>query len=68
MAVENLRTVKALAGELAHVPLTESALRWYIFKAEENGLAGALVKRGGRVFVDKPAFERWMFTGSASSR
>lgn len=64
-AITNLRTVKALAEELRHVPISEGALRYYIFKADENGLAPALVRRAGRVFIDRPAFERWMFTGSA---
>lgn len=68
MAVDNIRTVKTLAGELRHVPISEASLRWQILHAEENGLAPALIRRAGRVFVDKQAYERWLFTGSAGRR
>lgn len=65
MAAEDWRTVKALARELAHVPISEPQVRWWIFNAESNGLAGALIRRQGRIFIDKPAFERWLVTGQA---
>lgn len=53
-----LRTVKQLAFEASFV--TESKLRWWIFNAETNGLNAALVKIGGRVYIDKNAFNVWL--------
>lgn len=55
----NLRTVKQLATEGAPI-LTEGKLRWWIFHAQTNGLASALVKVGGRVYIDIKTFSEWL--------
>ncbi|MCZ8036465.1 MAG: helix-turn-helix domain-containing protein [Novosphingobium sp.] len=53
-----LRTVKQLAAEAPWV--TEAKLRWWIFHAESNGLGAALIKIGGRVYIDRTEFNRWL--------
>jgi hypothetical protein len=53
-----LRTVKRLAAEAPWV--TEAKLRWWIFHAESNGLNAALIKIGGRVYIDRTEFNRWL--------
>ena len=53
-----LRTVKQLAAEAPFV--TEAKLRWWIFHAETNGMAAALIKIGGRVYIDRAAFNTWL--------
>lgn len=41
---------------------TEPAVRWLIFKSEENGLqdAGAIVRLGRRIFIDETKFYSWL--------
>ncbi len=58
MDYRNLKTVKQLAE--ASPAFTEASLRWMIFEAEKTGLNRALVKRGRRVLIDVPEFERWL--------
>jgi len=58
MDYRNLRSVKQLAE--ANPAFTEASLRWMIFNAETNGLNRALVKRGRRILIDVPEFERWL--------
>ncbi|MDW3206071.1 MAG: DNA-binding protein [Alphaproteobacteria bacterium] len=53
-----LRTVKQLAEEASFV--TEAKLRWWIFHADSNGLNAALIKVGGRVYIDRRQFNRWL--------
>jgi len=53
-----LRTVKQLASEAPFV--TESKLRWWIFHADTNGMAPALIKIGGRVYIDRTEFNKWL--------
>ena len=53
-----LRTVRQLATEAPFV--TESKLRWWIFHAETNGLKPALLKIGGRVYIDRAEFNIWL--------
>ena len=55
---KELRTVKQLAAEAPFV--TESKLRWWIFHAETNGMAPALIKIGGRVYIDRAEFNKWL--------
>ncbi|MQX38471.1 helix-turn-helix domain-containing protein [Roseospira navarrensis] len=55
---KELRTVKQLAAEAPFV--TESKLRWWIFHAETNGMASALIKIGGRVYIDRAEFNKWL--------
>jgi hypothetical protein len=53
-----LRTVRQLAAEA--VFLTEGKIRWLIFHAETNGLKPALIKVGGRVYIDRREFSKWL--------
>lgn len=52
-----LRTVKAFASES---PFTEAQIRWWIFNAESNGLAPALVRIGRRIYIDVDQFDAWI--------
>jgi len=56
---QNLRTVRQLAQETAPV-ITIGKLRWWVFHAEENGLNHALVKIGGRLYIDCEQFNVWL--------
>jgi len=40
--------------------LIESKLRWWIFHANMNGLKSALIKIGGRVYIDRHQFNVWL--------
>ena len=40
--------------------MTESKIRWWIFHANSNGFDAALIKIGGRVYIDKTAFNKWL--------
>lgn len=51
-------TVRQLAAEAPFV--TEAKLRWWIFNAEQNGFGQALLKVGGRVYIDREGFNRWL--------
>lgn len=53
-----LRTVKQLTSEAKFI--TEHKLRWWIFHAEQNGLEVALVKIGGRIYIDLDEFNKWL--------
>jgi hypothetical protein len=37
-----------------------ATLRWWIFHAETNGLKPALLKIGGRVYIDRAEFNKWL--------
>ena len=56
---KNLRTVKQLAENAAPI-ITEGKLRWWIFHAERNGFAAAIVRIGGRVYIDRNIFNQWL--------
>ncbi len=56
---KNLRTVKQIAQK-AYPIITEGKLRWWIFHAEKNGLGKAIVRIGGRVYIDRDAFNEWL--------
>lgn len=60
--VRRLRTVKQFSEE--QNAFTEGALRWFIFNANDNGLAqaGAIVRLGRRVYVEPDNFLRWVET------
>ena len=58
MKSEELRTVKQTVEACAW--LTEPALRRYVFDAERNGLACALVRIGRRLLIHKPTFDEWL--------
>ena len=40
--------------------ITEATLRWWIFHTETNGLKPALLKIGGRVYIDRAEFNKWL--------
>ena len=64
----NLKTVSQFAAESA---FTEPQLRWWIFHAENNGLAaaGAVVRVGGRrVYIDTDGFDAWLRAQNPSLR
>lgn len=54
-----LRTVVQLSREYPN--FSEAALRSLIQKSEINGLSVAIVRVGGRVFLDEPKFKTWLF-------
>lgn len=54
----DLRTVKQLADEAQFV--SESKIRWWIFHSNDNGFDTAMIKIGGRVYIDKIAFNKWL--------
>jgi len=39
---------------------SEATLRWWIFNADINGFAACIIKVGGRVYIDREAFEYWL--------
>jgi hypothetical protein len=55
----NLETVAAFADR---GPFTAGQIRWFIFCAEQNGLAkaGAIVRVGRRVYIDTGKFDAWI--------
>lgn len=61
-----LRTVKQVAA--ACPAFSVGSLRWHIFNAESNGLRVALVKVGGRVYIDLDRFEQWLETQRLTNR
>ena len=58
--VRRLRTVVQFHQE--HDEFSQSALRWLIFRAQDNGLqqAGAVVRVGRRVYLDPERFFAWI--------
>ena len=66
MDYKNLRTVAQIA-RLAAPIITEGKLRWWIFHASQNGLAKAIVRIGGRVYLDVEQFNNWLDTQRAES-
>ena len=59
--IDDLLPVKDMARRHSNV-CTESSLRWEIHNAKDNGLAeaGALVRKGRRVFINVPRYLEWM--------
>lgn len=58
VALENLMTVKQLAA--AYPAFTEPMIRWWIFNADTNGFNVCIIRIGGRVLIDRAAFEHWL--------
>ena len=54
----NLRTVRQLAKESD--AFSEGSLRWLTHNREKNGFAHCVVRAGGRVLIDLPAFNSWL--------
>ena len=59
MDYKNLRTVKQIV-ENAYPVITDGKMRFWIFHAEENGLSKAIVRIGGRVYIDRNVFNAWI--------
>lgn len=58
--IRDLHTVEQFASK---TPFSEHQLRYWIARADSNGLAGhkAIVRVGGRrVYIDPAGFERWI--------
>ena len=58
MKLDNILTVKELVNRSKI--FSEATLRWWVFNAESNGLKCALLKVGGRVYIDLDQFEQWL--------
>jgi hypothetical protein len=58
MNAQNALSVAQLA-EL-NPAFSEATIRWWIFNAETNGFNRCLIRIGGRVFIDRSAFEAWL--------
>tara|TARA_R110000868_G_scaffold138329_1_gene352311 strand:- start:33045 stop:33293 length:249 start_codon:yes stop_codon:yes gene_type:complete len=58
---KNLRTVKQIV-ENAQPIITEGKMRWWIFHSETNGFAQVIVRLGGRLYIDRDAFNNWLET------
>ena len=56
---KDLRTVKQIV-ENAHPVITDGKMRFWIFHAETNGLAKAIIRIGGRVYLDRNVFNSWL--------
>jgi len=54
-----LRTVNQIV-ENAYPIITKGKMRWWIFHAEKNGLSKAIVRIGGRVYIDRDVFNEWL--------
>lgn len=65
METTRLITVRQLCQN--HPAFSEASVRWYIFKAAENGLtaSGAIARLGRKVLVDEQKFVAWAKSGVA---
>lgn len=59
--LDDLMTVPAFLRRYPDIQ-TEQGLRWQIFNRDKNGLkdSGAIVKKGGRWFVNLPRYRDWV--------
>lgn len=64
MNIQNLRTVAQFSDE--NPAITQSALRWQIFNAKENGLeaSGAIVRNGRRIYIETELYTKWLASQS----
>jgi hypothetical protein len=62
--LRQLVALRKIVPEVHGIPYTPNMLDWINFHREYNGAAaaGALVKCGGRVYVDPMKFLEWMAT------
>lgn len=56
------RNLKSVEQFCSGSPFSQNTIRWWIFRASENGLAeaGAIVRIGRRVFLDADRVEQWI--------
>ena len=54
--------LKTVPDRVKQGPFSEGQYRWWIFNAENNGLAaaGAIVRIGRRIYIDEDGFDRWL--------
>ena len=57
MQLDQLATVRQIA---AVSPFSEATLRYWLFQRESNGLSKAVIRVGGRLYLDKEEFKRWL--------
>lgn len=53
-----LRTIDQIAEEAKFA--TKAKLRWWVFHAEKYGFKPVVFKIGGRVYLDKVEFNKWL--------
>lgn len=58
MTDRDILTVKQLVNE--YPAFTESGVRWWIFNAKHNGFESCMIRIGGRIYVDRQAFQSWI--------
>ncbi len=58
MDMRNALTVAQLAEFNPAFP--ETTIRWWIFNAKTSGFDSCLLRIGGRIFIDRSAFEAWL--------
>jgi hypothetical protein len=56
------RNLNSLSERVKKGPFSEGQYRWWIFNAENNGMAesGAIVRIGRRIYIDEDGFNRWI--------
>lgn len=66
MSIQLVQLAKAAAPV---TPMTKAALQWVAYWREFNGVEkfGAIVKVGGRLYVNPERFAAWMATGPTIS-
>ena len=59
--LDDLITIKGFAHRYPDLA-TEPALRWQVFKADDNGLmeAGVVIRVGRKVLIDSPRYRDWL--------
>lgn len=58
MCFENLLSVSDISK--INPTFSESTIRWWIFNADQTGFDSCLVRVGGRVYIDRLAFDEWL--------
>ncbi len=49
--------------------VTENQIRWWIFNKDSNGIAeaGAIIKKGGRWYINIPKLHDWILAGDIAA-
>lgn len=63
----DLARVNAIAKESAG-QITPGQLRWWIFGAEQNGLAPAVIRIGRSVYLSRARFNEWLASRCGEGR
>jgi len=66
VALENLMIVKQHAA--AYPAFTESMIRGWIFNVDRNGFNVCIIRIGGRVLIERAAFEHWLEAHRVATR